>query len=150
MTQSETELLNALLDCEHKVWQAVVHKNSDALAALFSDDYIEITVDGKRVLKDEVVKQSPETDEIKQYAIDSEKTVRLSEESVLLSYHLWLKGTCQGEAILPRDRWATSVWTRKNGYWKCLLFQQSPFDRSQSIENCGNANFSKTNTEAPT
>ena len=144
--ESGTKLGNTLLLCEHKVWRAVLHKDHAALAALFSDDYIEITLDGKRVLKAAVVNESPEADDIKEYTIDSEQVVTLSDESMLLSYHLWLSGTCRGVPIIPRDRWVTSVWTRKHGCWQCSLFQQSRFVRPQLTEDCGDTNLGRKET----
>jgi hypothetical protein len=53
-----------VLRLEHEVWQAVVRKDQVALGELFADDYLEITLDGKRVEKTEIVRESPQVDEI--------------------------------------------------------------------------------------
>ena len=134
---SEEEIGDTVLACEHKVWQAVIEKDGAAIAALFSDDYIEVTLDGKRVLKDAIVKESPEADEIEEYRIDSEQIVTLSDDSILLNYHLWLSGTCRGVPVIPQDRWATSVWKKVNASWQCSLFQQSHFVRPEPLADGG-------------
>lgn len=115
------------LDLEHAVWRAVVQKNGEALGDLFADDYVEITLDGKRSEKTGVVTQSPQIDEITGYRIDSEKVIVIDDDCLILTYHLLLDGTCRGIDIAPRDRWATSVWSRQGDAWRCRLFQQSRF-----------------------
>lgn len=121
-------LYEFILNCERSVWQAVVAKDGDALSDLFSEEYIEITLAGLRVLKSEVVAESPEIDEIDSYLIDSARVVAASADCAILSYHLTIEGTCRGVPVLPKDRWVTSVWSRVGGAWKCSLFQQSHYD----------------------
>jgi|GEM_PF-2666470 hypothetical protein len=89
-------LLDEILCCEHRVWQAVIEKDGTTLAVLFTDEYVEITFDGQRVLKSEVVAESPQIDDIAAYSADSEEVRRLGPDVVLLSYHLTLDGTCRG------------------------------------------------------
>ena len=89
---------------------------------------IEITVDGKRTDKSKIVELSPQVDEIDGFVIDSERIVLLDTENVVLSYHLTLDGKCRGSVILPRERWATSIWSRIDGQWLCRFFQQSSHD----------------------
>ncbi len=102
------------------------------LSQLFGDDYVEITLQGKRVLKSEVVAGSPQIDEIDVYSMDDEKVAAIGLEAAILSYHLTLEGLCRGEAITPRHRWATSAWTRTTGDWRCCFFQQSHFSEDAS------------------
>lgn len=61
----------------------------------------------------------------------------------LLSYHLILDGTCRSVPILPRERWATSIWKRRETGWRCSFFQQSAFSQKsvspsddRSLEGC--------------
>ncbi|MEO2014133.1 MAG: nuclear transport factor 2 family protein [Fuerstiella sp.] len=116
-----------VLNLQHSVWQAVVGKDGAALSELFADGYIEVTLDGKRVARGTVVSESPVIDEIAGYSIDAERVVCLNEGCILLSYHLTIDGTSRGVKISPPERWATSVWSRQDGSWKCSLFQQSVF-----------------------
>ena len=124
---TENELRSLMLTLEQKVWKAVIGKDGTALGDLFADNYIEITVDGKRIEKSEIVELSPQVDEIEGYAVDSERVVSLGENAAVLSYHLTLDGKCRGTMISPRERWATSIWSRIDGVWLCCFFQQSPF-----------------------
>jgi phosphinothricin acetyltransferase len=112
---------------EETLWTAVVHKDGDALARLLAYDYIEITLEGKRVARSDIVTFSPQIDEISGYAVDAPQVVPLGEDGAILSYHLTLDGRCRGELIQPPDRWATSVWTRTRGTWLCRYFQQTAF-----------------------
>ena len=116
-----------LLACERRVWEAVVHQDGPTLAECFSDSYMEITLDGKRVVKAAVVDESPQVDEIDRYAIDCVKYVALALDIGMLNYHLVLDGRCRGKTLQPRDRWATSIWSRNGGVWQCSFFQQSPY-----------------------
>lgn len=116
-----------ILRREHRVWQAVRDRDGKALAELFTDDYIEITLEGQRVCKSDVVTESPKIDEIESYSVESPEIRHLGADSILLSYHLTLHGTCRGNPILPNDRWATSIWVHSPSGWKCSFFQQSAF-----------------------
>ena len=89
---TDDELKELVLTLEEKVWNAVVEKDGTALGDLFADNYIEITVDGKRIEKSEIVALCPQVDEIEQYALDFERVVVLGTESAVLNYHLTLDG----------------------------------------------------------
>ncbi|MDG1896050.1 MAG: nuclear transport factor 2 family protein [Fuerstiella sp.] len=101
--------------------------NGSALEELFADEYVEVTLDGQRVAKGAIVRESPVIEEIAAYGIDSEQVVLINDGCILLSYHLTIDGTSRGVVISPPERWATSVWSRQDEMWKCNLFQQSVF-----------------------
>jgi hypothetical protein len=122
---------------ERTLWEAVMHRNSDALAKLLAHDYIEITLEGKRVERREIVSLSPQVDDISVYAIDLPKVTLLGENSALLTYHLTLNGHCRGEPLRPRERWATSIWTQADDQWWCRFFQQSAFSVNHDSSNRG-------------
>jgi len=124
---SNNELLQHAERLERSVWRAVIEKDGAALGKLFSDDYIEVTFNGKRVVKEQIVDESPKSDEISAYAMNAAKVIELAADLLLLSYHLTIDGTYCGDEILPRDRWATSIWRKVANSWKCCFFQQSPY-----------------------
>lgn len=123
---TNVELHEFVLSLEQQVWKAVMEKDGTALGELFADNYIEITADGRRAGKTEIADQSPQVDEIEAYVIDCERVVSLGEDNAVLSYHLTLDGSCRGTTIKPRERWATSIWSRTGDKWLCCFFQQSP------------------------
>lgn len=118
-----------VLAMEHSVWEAVVRGDGDALGELFAADYMEVTLRGKRCVKNEVVTQSPEVDRIETYSVKRPKVQWLTVHIALLSYQLQLHGTCDGEVISPPDRWATSIWKYEEAAntWRCHFFQQSAY-----------------------
>lgn len=118
----------SIVRLERRVWQAVVKNDGAALAEMFADDYVEITLEGKRVLKTDVVNESPQIDNIRSYSIAQERVIPLGPDRALLSYHLTLTGECRGVEISPADRWATSIWVQSDNDWKCSFFQQSSFE----------------------
>jgi len=115
----------SVVQLEDSVWRAVVAKDGEALASLFSDDYVEITADGKREMKDSIVELSPKVDEITTYKISHTTTIDLGVDATLLSYHLVLHGRLRGEPIEPPSRWVVSVWRRTGDAWQCCFFQQT-------------------------
>jgi hypothetical protein len=117
----------SIVRLERSVWQAVMENDGAALAELFSDEYVEITLEGKRVLKTDVVIESPQVDHIRSYSIAEERVIPLGPDRALLSYHLTLAGECRSVEISPADRWATSIWVQTKCGWKCSFFQQSRF-----------------------
>ena len=116
-----------VLALEACVWQAVISRDGEALAHLFADDYIEITLDGKRATRKAVVSKSPLLDEIESWTMAEEEFVEIATNVVMLNYHLTLQGRSCGLPISPRDRWATSVWKKTEDTWQCVLFQQSRY-----------------------
>jgi hypothetical protein len=120
--------MDSVLQLEDCVWQALVAKDSNRLAAMFSDDYIEVTADGKRVMKDSIVETSPQVDDIESYEMTNASTLELGPDTTILSYHLVLKGKLRGEPIDPPDRWVVSVWQRREHRWQCCFFQQTAAD----------------------
>lgn len=128
---THSELLELILGLENKVWKAAMERDGQTLSELFADDYIEITVDGKRFEKQAIVTESPVVDRIDSYTIRSEKTVTAGRHCVILSYHLTIHGTSRGILISPTERWATSVWSEQQSSWQCRLFQQSPYATDQ-------------------
>lgn len=126
-----TNQRNVVLQQEHAVWQAVLDKDGDRLNQLLADDYLEVTLDGIRCSKRDVVQLSPQVDGIDSYAIDQEHIIPLDERCYLLNYHLELKGTLRGQLITPIDRWVSSIWTQAPEGWQCRLFQQSHYKARQ-------------------
>ena len=124
--------LRLLLQLEHKVWQSVIDKNGEALAQIFTEDYIEITVDGKSVVKQAIVEQSPIVDNVSSYEIIQAEAIELDATSAILTYHLVLKGDMDGRTFVPKDRWATSVWRYAEEQWKCCFFQQTGLSQSDN------------------
>lgn len=117
--------LDAALALENSVWSAVVSGDGDALADLFTDDYVEVTVDGLRALKDSIVSQSPQVDRIEAHSIAEATLVKAGPTAAVLSYRLELDGTLRGEPIRPVARWVASVWRRDGSEWRCCFFQQT-------------------------
>jgi len=120
--------VTSILQLEHRVWQAVMDNDGEQLAVMFPDDYIEVTADGRRVMKDSIVEISPQVDDIDSYQITKPSTIELGPDTTILSYHLVLNGRLQGELIEPPNRWVVSVWRRTNETWQCCFFQQTTAD----------------------
>ncbi len=127
LPRTESQQLKFVEGLEHSVWQAVMARDGDALASLFSDDYVELTLTGKRCSKGQVVVESPQLDEIAGYQIEQAKVITLANGALLLNYQVTIDGTFDGQPILPPQRWATSIWRQESHTWKCCFFQQSPY-----------------------
>lgn len=127
---STKQLTQFALELETQVWRAVVEKDGAVLSRLLDDNYLEITLEGQRVKKTDVVASSPQIDEIDEYEIESPQVVSFDGNTLLFNYHLTMEGTVRGAAIEPRERWATSLWSNQDGGWLCCFFQQSPYQRS--------------------
>lgn len=143
----------SIVRLERRVWQAVMKNDGAALAELFSADYVEITLEGKRVLQKDVVNESPQVDNILSYSIAQERVIPLGPDRALLSYHLTLAGQCRGVEISPVDRWVTSIWAQQDGHWKCSFFQQSHFEHDEkqsAIEHAAGNDHRQTIDFAPT
>ncbi len=89
---SDGAFRDCVIGLEQNLWAAVVRKDGHALAELLAADYLEITLEGKRVNRSDIVSLSPQVDDITAYAIDSAQVVALDDNNALLNYHLTLDG----------------------------------------------------------
>lgn len=124
--------LAEILQMEHGVWEAVIAKDEVALAEAFSDDYIEVTIDGKRFSKESIVENSPVVDDVESYDIREAMVLGVSAGVAILSYRLAIFGKLRGEPIEPADRRVASVWRRKGEEWRCCFFQQTAIASSDA------------------
>lgn len=114
-----------ILRMEHGVWQAVISKDELALAEAFSDDYVEVTIDGKRFSKESIVENSPQVDDVESYQIEEALVLDAGTEVAILSYQLTLHGQLRGKPIEPADRKVVSIWRHRDDRWQCCFFQQT-------------------------
>lgn len=116
-----------IVELEKSAWEAVVKKDGSKLEKLFADDYIEVTVDGKRFAKGEIVEKSPHVDEIDSFEISEARVLFLEQNVALLNYKLNLEGKLRNIPISPKSRWVVSLWKQTNSIWKCAYFQQTAY-----------------------
>lgn len=119
-----------VLSLEEELWQAVMQKDGATIDRLLAEDYFEITLEGRRIEKAEIVTTSPQVDDIREYHIHCPKILPLETTVILLTYRLTIRGTTNGASIEPKDRWATSIWCCRGEEWTCRFFQQSRFQQS--------------------
>ena len=119
-------LADTLVALECQVWDAAKSGDADTLRALFADDYLEITAEGRRVGKAEIVKLSPECDRIESYSLEDVKIVALGPNVGLVTYRLAIEGLLRGKPYPTYQRFATLTWVNGEGRWQCAFFQQTP------------------------
>ena len=119
---SGTELLNALLECEARVWQALQTSDSAADAALLSADFLGVYPDGFAGREDHVAQISAGAS-IDRYEVSEAKVRALGPDHGLLSYRA-LYSRCGKE--VEEVMYVSSIWQRTDAGWVNTFSQDTP------------------------
>ena len=125
-----------IVNLERSVWEAVAAGDGGRLEELFAPEYIEITLEGRRIGRNLASTASTHADSVTSWKMSTPDVIPSGRDSCVLSYHLTIKGSCSGRPIVPRDRWATTVWRRTSDSWQRILFQQTRYRGETDRGNC--------------
>jgi hypothetical protein len=114
-----TQLKNHLYELEAELQQQDARKNPSRLAALISDDFIEISASGKKWTKQDAI-EALHSEHFTVRNISDFNVRLLGQNVALVTYH------CHRHAVdnvAAADSLRSSVWIHSNGQWR-LVFHQ--------------------------
>lgn len=116
--------VDEILECEHKVWNALVDGNQQADAAALHHDFLGVYSSGFAA-KDDHVDQLAQGPTIKSYQLLDARTMPLGEGHVLLSYKATFTRASRDD---PEDMYVSSIWKHTRQGWVNVFSQDTPAD----------------------
>jgi ketosteroid isomerase-like protein len=122
---AQENLQDQLVRQEKKLIDAINKKDKPAIRNLLSDEAMSITVIRGRQMKGDIV-ASLEKLSFTDYKISDVKTVRVSPDVAILSYHFTWTGGVTGQPAKTTTTYATSVWKQDGNNWRSVFYQETP------------------------
>jgi ketosteroid isomerase-like protein len=117
-----------LVRVEEEFTNAIVKNNPEEIRRFVTDDWIIINADGGIIEKErflEVIKSGALTHEMMQ---SGDIRVRVYGDSAVVSALTRSKGKFMGQEFTTHER-STDVFVRRDGQWRCVLTQLTPFTK---------------------
>jgi ketosteroid isomerase-like protein len=117
-----------LVRVEEEFANAIVKNNPEEIRQFVSDDWIIINADGGIIEKErflEVIKSGALTHEMMQ---SDDIRVRVHGDSAVVSALTRSKGKFMEQEFTTHER-STDVFVRRDGQWRCVLTQLTPFTK---------------------
>lgn len=125
----DQQLEKQLTALEEASWAAWRKMDVSFWEDFLSDDHIELNAFvgpvGKAVVIGGIAKKACQ---VRSYKVDHFTFRRLDENTALLVYRADQDTSC-GSVTVPTPNWATSIYQRRNGKWKNVLFELTPIAR---------------------
>jgi len=117
--------LQGLVDLETTVWDALVRGDVDADVRLLSADFLGVYSSGFAGRADHAG-QLDGGPTIAAFELHDARTIRLSDEHMLLSYRAQYQRLVGGVAKPNESMYVTSLWSRRSGEWVNVFSQDTP------------------------
>ena len=117
-----------LVKVEEEFANAIVKNNPDEIRQFVADDWIIINADGGIIDRErflEVIKSGTLTHEMME---SDDIRVRVYGDSAVVSALTRSKGKFMGQEFTTHER-STDVFVRRDGQWRCVLTQLTPFTK---------------------
>jgi ketosteroid isomerase-like protein len=117
-----------ILEVEKRFVDAIARNDSEAIERFVADDWIIVNADGGIIEKErflEVIKSGALTHEMMQ---SDDIRVRVYGDSAVVSALTRSKGKFMGQEFTTHER-STDVFVRRDGQWRCVLTQLTPFTK---------------------
>ena len=124
-TSSPDPDLGFILALEHRVWKALSTGDAAADTDLLDPAFVGVYPDGVASRADHAA-QVDAGPSVGRYAIEAARLLRLSPDTVLLSYHATYTRPRDGEGVPPRAMYVSSIWTRRGTRWVNVFSQDTP------------------------
>ena len=117
-----------LVEAEKEFTDAIVKNDSEAIERFVTDDWIIINADGGIIDRERflgVIKSGTLTHEMME---SDDMRVRVYGDSAVVSALTRSKGKFMGQEFTTHER-STDVFVRRDGQWRCVLTQLTPFTK---------------------
>lgn len=113
---------NDIKDLEKGVWEAYKKKDAEAFSKYFASNYQGVYAEGTEGVKDELADMKKS--DLKSYSTSSEKVVRPTKTSALITYKADLSGTYGGKDFSGSYN-VSSLWVKRGDKWLAILHTQA-------------------------
>ena len=110
------------LDAEYQ--QAVKKNDVATMERILADDFVLITGNGRKQTKAALLKESSSGEITYEHQEDTDRTVRVSNDTAVVTALLWAKGAQKGK-IFDHQLWFSDVYVRTPSGWRYVFGQAS-------------------------
>jgi hypothetical protein len=122
-SKSATLIANHLQSLEEHLLDPAVRRDSEAVAALLADDFLEFGSSGRIFDKASILEDLKSEPPRPASVLTNFKTRELAPNIILATY----KATRRNETGEPVSQsWRSSIWTHVNGQWQITFHQGTP------------------------
>ena len=115
-------LLDELLACETRVWEALVTGDAGADSAALSTDFLGVYPDGFAA-KDSHTGQLSDGPTVLRYRLSQTRVMPLGPDHALLAYHAAYTRVGRGDS---EEMYVSSIWRRDGAGWINVFSQDTP------------------------
>ncbi|RZI81831.1 MAG: nuclear transport factor 2 family protein [Rubrivivax sp.] len=130
MQTSSTELI----DLENRFWQSMVDEDTDTALSMLAEPALMVSSHGTMKFDHAGYRQMAEHGSmvIKSFELSDMNVVFPTEDTALVTYHAKQATASRGEDDVTEQEMAdSSVWTRQDGQWRCVMHTETPVDNTQ-------------------
>ncbi len=116
---------NRVVGALDKRYQAAVRAHDvETMDQILADDFVLVTGKGKIYTKADLLNEARATDVIYERQEDTDQTVRLWDDTAVVTALLWAKGTDKGEPF-DYKLWFSDTYIRTQSGWRYVFGQSS-------------------------
>lgn len=120
---ADDDLLKELLAQETKVYEALKNKDHATVAKMLDQQHYAVLPEIGRLPLSKVLKLDST---INSYEISDAKAIPVHQDCAILSYKYTWSGTRLGKEAKNLTSFATSVWSKRDGEWRAVFYQETP------------------------
>lgn len=120
-----------LIDLENRFWQSMVDEDTDTALSLLDEPALMVSSHGAMQFDHAGYRQMAEQGSmvIKSYELSDMNVVFPTDETAVLTYRVKQAIAPRGQGKeLKQEMADSSVWTRKDGGWRCVMHTETPVE----------------------
>ena len=121
-----------LMDLENRFWQSMVDEDTDTALSMLDEPALMVSSHGTMQFDHAGYRRMAEQGSmvIKSFELSDMNVVFPTEETAVLTYHVKQALAQRGQTQEVKQEMAdSSVWTRKDGSWRCVMQTETPVER---------------------
>jgi hypothetical protein len=118
-----------LIALEKKFWQSIVDEDTETAISLLNEPALMVSSHGAMKFDHDGYRQMAEHGSmvVKSFELSEMNVVFPSEDTAVMTYTAKQSLSARGESKQTQQEMAdSSVWTRKNGEWRCVMHTETP------------------------
>ncbi|MEO7885870.1 MAG: nuclear transport factor 2 family protein [Polaromonas sp.] len=126
---------NELIALENKFWQSMVDEDTDTALALLDEPALMVSAHGSMKFDHAGYRKMAEQGSmvVKSFKLSDVEVMFPTEDTAVLTYKVEQAISKRGESHEVRqDMTDSSVWTRKDGQWRCAMHTEAPVANGKS------------------
>lgn len=130
--QTSSNASKTLVDLENKFWRSMVDEDVDTALAMLDEPALMVSPHGTMKFDHAAYREMAEKGSmvVKSFALSDVNVVFPTEETAVLTYKVKQSLAPRGETkAIEQDMADSSVWTRKNGQWLCVMHTETPIEK---------------------